>query len=77
MGCHVLQGIFLIQGLNHLLYRLNHQGSKVLTTGPPKKSQEVSLIAQLVKDPPAKRETLVRLLGWEDLLEKGKSYPLQ
>ena len=77
MGCHVLQGIFLIQGLNHLLYRLNHQGSKVLTTGPPKKSQEVSLIAQLVKDPSAKRETLVRFLGWEDLLEKGKSYPLQ
>ena len=23
------------------------------------------------------QETLVRFLGWEDLLEKGKSYPLQ
>ena len=29
------------------------------------------LIAQLVKSPPAMQETLVRLLGWEDPLEKG------
>ena len=30
-----------------------------------------SLIAQLVKNPPAMEETLVRPLGWEDQLEKG------
>ena len=30
-----------------------------------------SLIAQLVKNPPVIQETLVRFLGWEDLLEKG------
>ena len=30
-----------------------------------------SLIAQLVKNPPAMKETLVQFLGWEDLLEKG------
>ena len=30
-----------------------------------------SLIAQLVRNPPAMQETLVQLLGWEDLLEKG------
>ena len=30
-----------------------------------------SLVAQLVKNPPAMQETLVRFLGWEDLLEKG------
>ena len=30
-----------------------------------------SLIAQLVKNPPAMQETPVRLLGWEDTLEKG------
>ena len=30
-----------------------------------------SLMAQLVKNPPAMQETLVRLLGWKDLLEKG------
>ena len=32
-----------------------------------------SLIAQLVKNPPAVRETWVRSLGWEDPLEKGKA----
>ena len=31
----------------------------------------VSLVAQLVKNPPAMQETLVRLLGREDPLEKG------
>ena len=31
-----------------------------------------SLIAQLVKNPPAMRETWVQSLGWEDPLEKGK-----
>ena len=30
-----------------------------------------SLIAQLVKNPPAKQETLVQFLGLEDPLEKG------
>ena len=30
-----------------------------------------SLIAQLVKNPPAIQETPVRFLGWEDPLEKG------
>ena len=30
-----------------------------------------SLVAQVVKNPPAMRETWVRSLGWEDLLEKG------
>ena len=30
-----------------------------------------SLVAQMVKNPPAMQETRVRSLGWEDLLEKG------
>ena len=30
-----------------------------------------SLVAQLVKNPPAMKETWVQSLGWEDLLEKG------
>ena len=30
-----------------------------------------SLIAQLVKNPPAMQETLVQFLRWEDPLEKG------
>jgi len=32
---------------------------------------EASLITQLVKNPPAMQETLVRFLGCEDTLEKG------
>ena len=32
-----------------------------------------SLVAQLVKNPPAMRETWVWSLGWEDPLEKGKA----
>ena len=36
-----------------------------------------SLVAQLVKNPPAMQETWVQSLGREDPLEKGKGYPLQ
>ena len=32
-----------------------------------------SLVVQLVKNPPALRETWVQSLGWEDPLEKGKA----
>ena len=32
-----------------------------------------SLIAQLVKNPPAMQETPVQILGWEDPLEKGQA----
>ena len=32
-----------------------------------------SLVAQLVKNPPAMQETLVRFLGREDPLEKGEA----
>ena len=32
-----------------------------------------SLVAQLVKNLPAVRETWVRSFGWEDPLEKGKT----
>ena len=33
----------------------------------------LSLVAQLVKNPPAMWDTWVRSLGWEDPLEKGKA----
>ena len=36
-------------------------------------SMGASLVAQLVKNPPAMRETWVQSLGWEDPLEKGKA----
>ena len=32
---------------------------------------KASLIAQLVKNPPARQETLVQFLGWEDPLKIG------
>ena len=34
-------------------------------------SPGASLVAQLIKNPPAMWETWVRSLGWEDPLEKG------
>ena len=34
---------------------------------------KASLVAQLVKNPPAMWETWARSLGWEDPLEKGKA----
>ena len=33
----------------------------------------MTLIAQLVKNPPAMQETPVQFLGWEDPLEMGKA----
>ena len=41
--------------------------------GYPLQYSWASLVAQLVKNPPAMRETWVRSLGWEDSLEKGKA----
>ena len=37
------------------------------------KVSRASLVAQLVKNPPATQEIWVRSLGWEDPLEKGKA----
>ena len=39
--------------------------------GYPLQYSWASLVVQLVKNPPAKWETGVRSLGWEDPLEKG------
>ena len=45
--------------------------------GYPLQYSWASLVAQLVTNPSAMQETWVQSLGWEDLLEKGKAYPLQ
>ena len=37
----------------------------------------VSLLAQLVKNPPARQETWVRSLGWADSPGEGIGYPVQ
>ena len=39
------------------------------------KHGRASLVAQLVKNPPAMQVTWVRSLSWEDPLEKGKATP--
>ena len=44
--------------------------------GYPLQYSWASLVAQLVKNPPAMQETWVRSLGWEDPLEKGKATPV-
>ena len=41
--------------------------------GYPLQSSWASLVAQLVKNPPAMRETWVGSLGWADPLEKGNA----
>ena len=41
--------------------------------GNPLQYSWASLVAQLVKNPPAMQETWVPSLGWEDPLEKGKT----
>ena len=41
--------------------------------GYPLQYSWASLVAQLVKNPHAMRETWARSLGWEDPLEKGKA----
>ena len=44
--------------------------SIVKVIGCPLQYSWASLVAQLVKNPPAMQETWVRSLGWEDPLEK-------
>jgi len=39
--------------------------------GYPLQYSWASLVAQIIKNPPAMRETWVRSLGWEDPLEEG------
>ena len=41
--------------------------------GNPLQYSWASLVAQLVKNPPAMQETWVGSQGWEDPLEKGKA----
>ena len=41
--------------------------------GYPLQYYWASLVAKLVKNPPAMQETSVQFLGWENPLEKGKA----
>ena len=44
---------------------------QILNTTLNLKILRASLVAQMVKDPPAMQETWVQSLGWEDPLEEG------
>ena len=45
--------------------------------GYPFQTSWASLVAQLVKNPPAVQETWLRSLGWEDPPGEEQGYPLQ
>ena len=45
--------------------------------GYPFQNSWASLVAQLVKNPPAVQETWLRSLGWEDPPGEEQGYPLQ
>ena len=55
--------------------------SRMPCSSTKKKKKKVefkaSLVAQVVKNPPAMQETPVLFLDWEDVLEKGNGNPLQ
>ena len=48
-------------------------GRSTKEMGYPRQYSWASLLAQLVKNPPAMQETWVQSLGWEDPLAKGKA----
>ena len=49
----------------------NKSKQNYLFLGIPTSVMWASLVAQLVKNPPAMQETWVQSLGWEDALEEG------
>ena len=79
----ILQGIFPTQGMEPRSPALQADSLLAESQGTPKSTGVgslsllqyscASLVAQLVKNPPAMQETWVRSLGWEDLLEKREA----
>ena len=55
---------------NTLVLLLMHRTFRIKSLTKPQ-LRRASLVAQLVKNPPAMQETPVWFLGWEDPLEKG------
>ena len=62
-----------IKNICRLLAQLIRPGSVSVELGSHFPPLQASLVAQLVKNPPAMWETWVQSLGWEDPLEKGKA----
>ena len=69
---HAAEPLKCVQGsvMNHTPSKLIHHEISMEIKGNPLLPW-VSLVAHLVKIPPAMQETWVRSLGWEDPLEKG------
>ena len=65
-----LTGLTALQskGLSRIFSSITVQNYQILET----QLSWASLVAELVKNPPAMHKTWVWSLGWEDLLEKGK-----
>ena len=64
---------WLAQLVDHETLNLRVQALSSWVQAPGWAQLLASLIAQVVKNPPAMQETWVRSLGWEDPLEKGKA----
>ena len=66
-----------MHGAGHMLFPARRLAASLQATSRKHRTvlkvSRASLVAQLVKNPPAMQETWVRSLGWEDLLEKGKA----
>ena len=65
---HLLKSLVEKEKYNYTVHTRFQKKKSLLTV-----NLWASLVAQLVKNPPAKRETWVWSLGWEDDLEKGKA----
>ena len=66
--------VIQVQEAQRVPYRINPRRNMprhILIKLTKTKHKEDSLIAQLVKNLPAMQETLIKFLGWKDLLEKG------
>ena len=66
-----------MHGAGHMLFPARRLAASLQATSRKHRTvlkvSRASLVAQLVKNPPAMQETWVRSLGWEDLLEKGEA----
>ena len=71
---HCVLGLYPLRGPWRMLPTFR-QVTKYMYSGPHTHVYGASLVAQLVKNPPAMQEAWVWSLGWEDLLEKGKAIP--
>ena len=71
LKCRFWSNMSLVRAWDSEFLTNSQWSLKLLVPGPDFFFVFPSLVAQLVKNPPAMRETWVWSLGWEDPLEKG------